>query len=308
MHLTNHAVGLVTLLALLLFAPNALAGSSSCGQRVNNTQKKIQECVTVEGVREHQAAFQTIADSNGGFRESGTSGHDASVDYVATRMENAGYDVSVQSFQFETFIRLGPSSLEQVSPGSVEYLENVEYEVVDQSDPGDVTAAVTAVDLDLGLGNRSTSGCTAADFAGFPVGNIALIQRGLCSLRVKAENAAVAGAVGAIIFNQGNNSGRFDVTPMTLTDFYAGGIPVFFARYDNGVEWSETPGLVMHMIANVFRGPATTFNVLAETPGGNPDNVIMVGAHLGNFDLSSYLAEMLRSFVRSAIRTKCASH
>ena len=38
------------------------------------------ECVTLEGVRAHQAAFQAIADANGGTRAAGTDGYDASVD------------------------------------------------------------------------------------------------------------------------------------------------------------------------------------------------------------------------------------
>jgi Zn-dependent M28 family amino/carboxypeptidase len=195
-------------------------------------------------------------------------------------MDDAGYDVTVQTFMFETFIRLGPSLLEQVAPGSVTYLENVDYQLMSGTDPGEVTAAVTAVDLDLGLGNTSTSGCEAADFAGFPIGDIALIQRGACTFRLKAENAADAGAVGAIVFNQGDAPGRFDVVATTLSAAYTGGIPALFASYDNGVEWSETPGLVLDMIVDVFGGTATTFNVFAETPGGDPDNVIMVGAHL----------------------------
>ena len=78
----------------------------------------------------------------------------------------------------------------------VTYVEGVDFGVITQSDPGDVTAAVTAVDLQLGLGNTSTSGCEAADFAGFPAGNIALLQRGTCTFELKAENAAAAGAVG----------------------------------------------------------------------------------------------------------------
>ena len=40
------------------------------------------ECVTLEGVREHQAAFQEIADDNNGTRVSGSPGYDESVDYV----------------------------------------------------------------------------------------------------------------------------------------------------------------------------------------------------------------------------------
>jgi Zn-dependent M28 family amino/carboxypeptidase len=266
---------------LVASSPNlVLAGSQSCDSRVNNTAEKLLECVTVEGVREHQAALQAIADANGGIRTSGTNGYDESAFYVAERLEEAGYDVTLQPFQFEAFIQLGPSTLEQVAPGLTTYVESVDYNLMSQTDPGDVTGPVTAVDLDLGLGNSSTSGCEATDFTGFPAGHIALIQRGACTFQLKAENAASAGAVGAIIFNQGNAPGRFDLINGTLSANYAGGIPVFFATYALGEEWSATPGLELHMIADVFRGEATTYNVLAETPDGDPENVVMVGAHL----------------------------
>jgi len=273
-------IGLASLLALPLIVPSALAGPKSCENRVNNTQKKLQECVTVDGVREHQAAFQAIADANGGIRTSGTPGYDASVKYVAERMEAAGFDVTVQPFQFNAFIELGPSTLEQTAPGSVTYVENTDYNLLSQTDPGNVTGLVTAVDLDLGLGNGSTSGCDMADFAGFPAGDIALIQRGACSFQLKAENAAAAGAVGAIIFNQGNTPDRTGLINATLGSTYSGGIPAFFATYDRGVEWAGTVGLEMNMIADVFRGEATSFNVLGETRGGDDNNVVMVGAHL----------------------------
>ena len=46
----------------------------SCGSRTNNTIDKLLECVTLAGVREHQAALQAIADANGGTRAAGTPG------------------------------------------------------------------------------------------------------------------------------------------------------------------------------------------------------------------------------------------
>ena len=105
------------MLASLVLAPaSVFAGNKSCDHRVNNTFKKLSQCVTVDGAREHQAAFQASADANGGIRTSGTPGYDASVDYVVERMTAAGYDVTVQPFQFNTSIRLGPSTLEQTSP------------------------------------------------------------------------------------------------------------------------------------------------------------------------------------------------
>ena len=71
---TIRILTLVTLLAATFsFAPAVIAGPSqvpaACANRVNNTQAKLLECVTLEGVREHQAAFQAIADANGGTRQ-----------------------------------------------------------------------------------------------------------------------------------------------------------------------------------------------------------------------------------------------
>ena len=234
------AVVLSVLVALAASA-SAGAGSPACEARTNNTIAKLTECVTLDGVRAHQAALQEIANSNSGIRASGTAGHDASAEYVADAMRAAGYLVTTQEFQFNTSIRLGPSVLRQTAPGAVTYVEGTDYQPMDQSEPGDVTAAVSAVDIQLGPGNTSTSGCEAADFAGFPAGNIALLQRGTCTFEQKAENASAAGAVGAIIFNQGNTPARTGLINGTLGDTYTGGIPVVETTYDRGAEWPRPP-------------------------------------------------------------------
>jgi Zn-dependent M28 family amino/carboxypeptidase len=238
--------------------------------------------VTLAGVREHQQAFQTIANANGGNRYSGFPGHDASVAYVVERLEAAGYDPTVQQFNYLAFTEVGPSALQQTAPTPVTYVQGVDFGVITQSDPGDVTAAVTAVDLQLGLGNTSTSGCEAADFAGFPAGNIALLQRGTCTFEQKAETAAAAGAVGIVIFNLGNTTApdRNNIPAVTLTANNTSGIPVLGTPYALGVTVSQTPGLRMRVFANTLRQTRTTFNVLAETNSGNDNNVVMVGAHL----------------------------
>ena len=160
--------------------------------------------------------------------------------------------------------------------------QGVDFDVIDQSDPGNVTAAVTAVDLQLGLGNTSTSGCEAADFAGFPAGNIALLQRGTCTFELKAENAAAAGAAGIVIFNQGNAAtpDRQGIPAVTLTANNTSGIPVLGTTYALGATLANTQGLRMRVFANTLREIKTTFNVLAETKAGNANNVVMVGGHL----------------------------
>jgi Zn-dependent M28 family amino/carboxypeptidase len=255
-------------------------GPAACESRTNNTAAKLLECVTLEGVREHQAALQAIADANGGNRFSGLPGHDASVDYVVERLEAAGYDPTVQPFDYLAFAVVGPSALQQTAPNAITYVEGVDFGVIDQSDAGDVTAPVTAVDLQLGPGNTSTSGCEPEDFAGFPAGNIALLQRGTCTFELKAETAAAAGATGIVIFNQGNTPDREDIPPVTLSATNTSGIPVLGTTYPLGVQLAGTSGLQMRVFANTVREIKTTFNVLAETATGRDDNVVMVGAHL----------------------------
>jgi Zn-dependent M28 family amino/carboxypeptidase len=240
----------------------------------------LPRCLQASNVMKHLENLQDIATLNDGNRASGQSGYQASVDYVRTTLERAGYRVRVQAFPFLAFYPVGPGSLAAVTPQPVQYVWEEDFTYADQTDPGNVTAAVVPVDLALGLGNTSTSGCEPADFAGFPAGAIALMQRGTCPFEDKAENAAAAGAVGAVIFNQGDTEDRKGLMVATLGETYEGGIPVMFATYDNGVTWAQTEGLQLSMNVDVIREESETYNVLAETRRGNPDNVVMVGAHL----------------------------
>jgi Zn-dependent M28 family amino/carboxypeptidase len=272
-------LSVLVLLLLLSIVPLAQA-AAVCGVGKRGPVAKLLDCVTVEGVRQHQAAFQSFADANGGTRASGTPGYDASAAYVADKLSEAGYIVTLQPFNYISFTQTGPATLEQTAPGAVSYVEGTDFQLLEQTDPGEVTGTVTAVDLQLGLGNTSTSGCEVADFAGFPAGNIALIQRGTCTFEAKAENAAAAGAIGVIVFNQGNTPERSGLLAGTLGAGNTAGIPVVGTTYDLGVEWDSTPGLVMHMIVQSLRVEVITHNVIAETPWGRADNVVMAGAHL----------------------------
>lgn len=249
--------------AAFAFVPSAMAGPEACDTRVNNTHAKLLECVTLEGVRAHQAAFQAIADANNGTRVSGSPGYDQSVDYVVAQMTASGYNVTVQPFQFQTFITLSPSILEQVSPPPAGPIAN---NIFSYSGSGDVTAAVSS---------PASLGCNASDFAGFPAGNIALISRGACTFAIKATNAYNAGASGVVIYN--NAAG---VINGTLGNDFSLNIGVTAVTQAVGQQLAATPGLVMRLKTDTFRGIATTYNVFAESKDGNPNNVVMAGAHL----------------------------
>ena len=242
----------------------------------------LRDAVTVEGVRAHQAAFQAHADANGGIREASSPGYFASVDYVAGLMSAAGYDVEVQEFDYPYFEELEPAVLEQIAPTPTvyEYFGLGGFATMSYSGSGDVTALAEGVDLMLPPGaeaNTSTSGCEAEDFAGFTPGNIAIIQRGSCSFAQKALNAGAAGAVGVVIFNEGQ-PGRTDNFLGTLggPDF---DIPVVGAAFDVGAELAAG-GVTVRLSVKAISEDRTSANVIAESRGGRDDRVVVVGAHL----------------------------
>lgn len=244
------------------------------------TPMHMPRCMQAENIVPYLETFQRLSDENDGNRASGLPGYDASVAFVADSLEDMGYNVTLDAFDFTAYYEQGDGQLNSLAPTPTSYVWNEDFTYLSQTEPGNVSGTVQAVDLDLGAGNASTSGCEIEDFDSFQSGNIALVQRGACSFQQKAENAATAGAVGVIIFNQGNADDRTGLINATLGEEYSGGIPVFFATYDNGLTWAETDGLVLSMLADVLRETRSVDNVIAESRWGNPDNVVMLGAHL----------------------------
>ncbi|HEX6288679.1 MAG TPA: M28 family metallopeptidase [Herpetosiphonaceae bacterium] len=251
---------------------------------ITNTQG-FRKAVTVEAIRQHQAALQSIASASGGNRLAGMPGHDASAQYVYDQAVAAGYDVRFQEFQFLLVADRTAPILQQVSPVAQTYINGVDFGTLTYSGSGDVTAPLTAVDLIVPSpqDNASTSGCEAADFAGFPAGSIALLQRGTCTFRIKATNAAAAGAVGVIVFNEGNptRSGLLGGT-LNAPLFHLPVVGTTFALGNtlrNGVLNGPT-GVQVRLRTDTIAENRMTRNVIAETPGGDPNRVIVIGAHL----------------------------
>ncbi len=266
------------MLAVLVGAPGASAAPPTgalptiCASRPNDTFKKLLECVNVEGVREHQAAFQEIADDNAGTRAAGTPGYEDSVAYVVETMTAAGYTVTLDPFPF---LFAEPSELEQLAPVQATFENNDAA----GTGYGEVTANVIPVDINLTPPRGNSSGCEATDFAGFPAGSIALVQRGTCGFVVKATNAQAAGASAVVIFNQGDTTApdRNSAVNPTLAPFVAS-IPVVGTTFNAGVSLAQAGSRARVMVDEPE--VITQHNVLAESKGGNPNNVVMVGGHL----------------------------
>jgi Zn-dependent M28 family amino/carboxypeptidase len=189
---------------------------------------------------------------------------------VQGKLQAAGYSVTIQPFTFQLVSDATPPEFQQVSPTPTTYVNGADYATMTYSGSGDVTAP-------LGTPTGDPRGCSAADFAGFSPGGVALVLRGTCTFRIKAVNAVAAGATAVIVYN--NIAGLLNGTL---------GEP----RYSHPV-LGVTQALGQSLVAQLSSGPVTvrvktdtvaeertTYNVIAETSSGDPDNVVVVGAHL----------------------------
>jgi Zn-dependent M28 family amino/carboxypeptidase len=248
---------------------------SDCDGRANNTYPKILECIRLDQVRAHQAAFQAIADANGGNRAAGLPGYTGSVEYVVDKLEAAGWEVTLDEFEYEF---TPPPVLQQLTPVAATY----ETGAFTGTGFGEVTGPVIPVDINLVPPRSSTSGCQASDFAGLDFSgpnDIALIQRGTCTFGLKALNAQTAGAEAVIIFNQGDTPLREGLIVGTLLpDGAAVTIPVVGASFADGAALSQPGSTAFIKVDPPESRPQV--NVIAENPGRNDGNVVMAGAHL----------------------------
>ena len=246
-------VGLIGALA----APAAFAGAGA---------EDIKNLYNGDNVIAHIQALTDL-----GPRVAGGPVEKAAAEYIAGEMKSYGLAVEVQEFPIDYYQELATPVLDGYTP-------EVDFATMSYSGSGDVTAPVQAVDLMLPPTGGSTSGCEAADFAGFVPGNIALMQRGTCNFSVKAANAEAAGAVGAIIINEGNTPDRSGLLLGTLGGPGIG-IPVVGTTFALGPELLAL-GVPVHLMVSTVSYASTSQNVIGTLAGTKPDQgIVYIGGH-----------------------------
>ncbi|UPT21618.1 M20/M25/M40 family metallo-hydrolase [Thermobifida alba] len=230
--------------------------------------------VTTGAIRTHLQNLDTIAAYNGGNRATGTPGYDVAAKYVTDQLRRAGYQVAKDHYSFDEWVEHSDAVLAQTAPESRDFTLDEDFLSMAYSGAGDVTAPAVPVDAD-----SADSGCEAADFAGFPAGAIAILQRGTCTFEEKVANAAEAGAAGAVIFNHGATPN--DTGPISGTLSTPAAIPAVGASTAVGEALlAAGDGLELRLKVDSAIRTSHSYNVIAETRGGNRDNVVVVGAHL----------------------------
>jgi Zn-dependent M28 family amino/carboxypeptidase len=251
---------------------------------------ELRKAVKPAGILVHERRFQRIANANEDSRVSGTPGYLASAGYVTGKLATAGYDVSVQRFEFPYFDVLR-ESFSQTAPQQrtfepYDFSTNTgDYAVMEYSGSGALedVAVVPTNDIQIPPGPRpdsSNSGCQPGDFvpASEIKDQVALIQRGTCTFAQKAENAEAAGYDAAIIFNEGQK-GRTAPVSGTLEEPGIG-IPVIGIRFELGRQLYQREGARVSLNIQTKSEIRQTANIIADTKEGRADRTVVVGAHL----------------------------
>ncbi|MGW0736380.1 M28 family metallopeptidase [Streptomyces sp. NPDC002851] len=232
---------------------------------------KLVRTSTAAKAHDHLQKLQEIADANGGHRAAGSPGHDASAAYAAKMFKKAGYDVSYDSFEF-TYTETLAQRLAVVSPAPRDVeIKSMTY--TKSTPEGGIRATIAAVPAD------DTTGCEAADFSsGDFTGKIALIKRGGCTFAQKQATAADAGAVGAIVYNNTDGALSGTLGDPAVARIPTGGITK--AEGEKLAAEAESGALTVDFEIRELQEVRKTNNVIAETPGGDADHTVMLGAHL----------------------------
>ncbi|MEW2137666.1 M28 family metallopeptidase [Streptomyces sp. NPDC005409] len=258
---------------LLLAGPAGATSPQSDAARGDALARKLVKDATGKGAYNHLKVLQSIADYNNGTRVAGSKGHVQSAQYVEAVMKAAGYEVTKNEFDFVYVETLAEKLTVNGANGRDVPIHLMTYTT--STPEGGVTAPVAVAPVDA----DGTNGCEPGDFAaGTFTGKIALVKRGGCTFATKQANAAAAGAVGAIIYN--NTAGALNGT---IGDPAAGKVPT------GGVTQAEGEKLAAEAAAGPvevtldireLRENRKTYNVIAETRGGDEDNTVFLGAHL----------------------------
>jgi Zn-dependent M28 family amino/carboxypeptidase len=221
--------------------------------------------VSADAMMAHLTELQEIADAHDGNRALGTSGYDASVDYVANALRDKGFDV--QTPEFEVRLPFADQPALRVG-GSTIAAKPLTFTI--GTPPGGVSGPLVPARAE------DTPGCTASDYDGLPVaGAVVLVDRGHCPFGGKQAAAAERGAVALIVAN--NEDG--DDMGGTLGETTDVKIPVISVSKASGERLRANPANTTIKLNAGVRTERSR-NVVAQTKTGSTTDVVMVGAHL----------------------------
>lgn len=252
-----------------------IAGLVGCAASAQSAQRSgadfaahLRHQVNADDMFTHLGALQDIADAHDGNRAVGTSGFDASVDYVAGVLRASGFDVHTPEFTTKIFEAQDPDLTVNGDDIDADAL-NFSAATPPEGVSGPLVVAPAASD-------DQSPGCTESDYDGLVItGAVVLVDRGECSFATKEAVAAQQGAIALIVADNVDQE-RLGATLGADTDV---AIPVVGITKSLGEQLRSDPGLVTVNLDATTK-TITSRNVIAQTNTGSTRDVVVVGAHL----------------------------
>jgi Zn-dependent M28 family amino/carboxypeptidase len=251
----------------------ALNGCGNASEKQSDYANQLKARISTDALMAHLQRLQTIADANGGTRQTGTPGYDASVDYVVKTLRDKGFDVQTPEFDVGIFHVDAEKLFVAGTPvvaGAIEF---------SGSSPGSgVTGPLIAA------AKGKSMGCLSTDFDGVSVeGAVVLVDRGECILPDKVAAAKARGAVGLVIAN--NSPEKAFSAAFGETDAIT--MPVVWVSTEDGARLRALPDArpTANLVVDARVEHRRSRSVVAQTKTGSTDNVVLVGAHLDSVRL-----------------------
>ncbi|ORX51991.1 Zn-dependent exopeptidase [Hesseltinella vesiculosa] len=230
-------------------------------------QSNLEMAITEAGLLRHLNEFQVMADKYNHTRLVGTPAHEETLDYIIRFLESFGYNVHQQEFTvFRPDVSSHSVHLTKDNGQQVDFNVNIMHNSPSTSDEG-ITAKY--VPNAFGCERLSTK----------PTGPwIALVERGNCSFTEKQHIAQLDGALAVLVYNTEDQQDDFEgkIDPQTEDR----NIPIGAISWRAAHEiMAPNSSPILHVRMQVDVIPVVTRNIIAETQGGNKENVIMIGAH-----------------------------
>ena len=255
---------------------------------VRDSAEKLVAAIQQGALWKHMTHFQSIADDHPdrdghGNRDTGTSGYRASVNYVANLMRRAGYTVTIQTYSYRTPQLVGVPTL---NLSDRNYPVEKDWVMARLSGGANLTARVRPV-------TGSSTGCSAQEFANFRRGDIALLERGDCAYDAQVANAEEAGASAVIFYDpqfhpqtrgeddrliEGSTMQRPRLHRQATIPVIALASPALAADLLGRIAVDESP--LAHLEIRMETKAGLDYNLIADSPYGDPNHVVVVDAHL----------------------------
>ncbi|KAF6826321.1 aminopeptidase y [Colletotrichum musicola] len=243
------------------------------------TADKVEADILTKELERNLWNFNKIARDNGGNRAFGLPGYKASSDYILERVQGRFHkqlDTKLQYFN-HTFAQT--RELKVTGPdGEDVYAVKLQY-----NHPTELPGGNTGALIDIPVDDERGSGCFPDQWEGIDAtGKLALIKRGSCAIAEKLKLAKAAGAVGVILYNQtpGTNIGSATLQAQNLGLL----VPVGLIPLEVADAWRERLAagetLEVNLLVDAVWDTRETWNIISETKEGDPNNVIVLGAHL----------------------------